>query len=248
MSISFQIRLRLGADLEFIAALEETCGTLDETYAANQKARGEELTALGEVITLLTSDEARGTFAKGEKVFLQQTVSKKGFDKQVRSEARKVLTNAFRKSGDLALLGIASSVGLNAFEKVKKAVNDLAAAIEEQMKDEVQQKEVCITTTNDMQKSKLEGQAEINAISAFLEDKEEVATQLTADIEQTAHEIEETKTSFQQAGENYISESKEYQQFVKEQKDMIGVLNVAKARLEKFYSPAAEKSLAQVSQ
>lgn len=239
---------QLAADTEFVATLEETCGSLDEVYTANQKARGDELEALGDVITMLTSDEARGTFAKGENSFLQQTVSSKALDKQVRSEARKVLTNAFRKSGDMALLSIASSVGLDAFSKVKEAVNKLAAAIKEQMQDEVQQKEVCITTINDLEKAKLTSQSEISSLSALLEDKTQTSNELTADLEETNAEIEETKKSFQQAGENYVSESKEYQQFVKDTKAMIDILNMAKLRLEKFYSPAPEKALAQVSQ
>lgn len=230
----------------FLQTLEETCGDLDDVYAANQKARNTEIAALSDVLEMLTADETRGLFAKNTESFIQ--VVSRSQDKRVRDEANKVLRAAFRKSGDVALLALASSVGLNAFSKVKEAVAKLGEAIQQQMKDEVVARDTCVSTLHDLDMAAKNGQAELNRYAALIADKTEVQTSLIADISFLQQDLYEEQLSLQQSGENYIQASKGYQHFIGEQKAMIGVLEVAKERLAKFYSPEVTESLAQVSE
>ena len=239
---------QLEKDQAFLATLEETCGNLDDNYAANQKERDHELEALGEVLAALTSDETRGLFARNTETnsFLQ--VVSKSQDKQARAEAIKVLNTAFRKSGDVALLSLASTVGLDAFQKVKQAIAQLGEAIEQQINDEVIARDTCIATFHDLEIAETEGNGEIKRLNALVESKTAVHTGLVADIAAAEQELGETKQSLQNRGQHYIQGSKEHQKNFEESKAMIGVLEMAKSRLGKFYSPKHPESLTQVSE
>merc|ERR1719160_1529092 len=54
----------LSADQKFLIELKKNCKIADEEYAARSKIRGDELVALGEVLKILTSDDARDLFGK----------------------------------------------------------------------------------------------------------------------------------------------------------------------------------------
>merc|ERR1719421_2629886 len=55
---------QLSADQKFLIELKKNCKIADEEYAARSKIRGDELIALGEVLKILTSDDARDLFGK----------------------------------------------------------------------------------------------------------------------------------------------------------------------------------------
>merc|ERR1719395_348687 len=54
----------LEADTKFLADLKEKCANMDAEFAARKKVRAEEMTAVGETIAILTSDESRDAFGK----------------------------------------------------------------------------------------------------------------------------------------------------------------------------------------
>merc|ERR1719316_1884770 len=54
----------LKADETFLADLKDRCGTFDADFAARKKMRTEEMAAVGEALSILTSDDARDQFSK----------------------------------------------------------------------------------------------------------------------------------------------------------------------------------------
>merc|ERR1719159_1527699 len=54
----------LESDTEFLADLKKQCSNMDAQFAARKKVRAEEMTAVGETIGILTSDESRDAFGK----------------------------------------------------------------------------------------------------------------------------------------------------------------------------------------
>merc|ERR1719159_607498 len=63
----------LSADQQFLMELKKNCKIADEEYAARTKIRGEELVAIGEVLKMLTSDDARDLFGKSVGTSFLQT-------------------------------------------------------------------------------------------------------------------------------------------------------------------------------
>merc|ERR1719379_1410652 len=65
----------LGADQTFLMELKKNCKIAAEEYAARVKIRGEELIAIGEVLKMLTSDDARDLFGRSVGTSFLQTGS-----------------------------------------------------------------------------------------------------------------------------------------------------------------------------
>merc|ERR1719169_413332 len=55
---------QLAADTTFLENVKSTCATADADYQARLKVRTEEITAVGETIGILTSDDAQTSFSK----------------------------------------------------------------------------------------------------------------------------------------------------------------------------------------
>merc|ERR1719359_1846548 len=56
----------LAADEKFLADLKDKCANFDAEFEARRKLRTEEITAVSETISILTSEEAQDTFVKGQ--------------------------------------------------------------------------------------------------------------------------------------------------------------------------------------
>merc|ERR1740115_220506 len=68
---------QLAADTKFLENVKDTCATADADYQARLKVRTEEITAVGETIGVLTSDEAQTSFSKsGSASFIQLSSQK----------------------------------------------------------------------------------------------------------------------------------------------------------------------------
>merc|ERR1719359_1587218 len=61
----------LKADTKFLADLKDRCGNFDAQFAARKKMRSEEMAAVGEALSILTSDDARDQFSKSIADFTQ---------------------------------------------------------------------------------------------------------------------------------------------------------------------------------
>merc|ERR1719281_700582 len=80
---------QLAADTAFLADLKDRCSNMDSTWAARQKVRSEEVTAISETLTILTNDDARDNFSKT--VAFLQTSSQRKSEEVARKRAAKIL-------------------------------------------------------------------------------------------------------------------------------------------------------------
>merc|ERR550537_88532 len=114
---------QLAADTKFLEGLKAKCEDADQQYEARQKVRGEEIQAVSETLTMLTSDEAQTAFSKSSQ-FIQlssRTRRIRGTDlnNARRSKVVQLINKAAMKSGDSELSKVAESAQLDAFAKVK---------------------------------------------------------------------------------------------------------------------------------
>merc|ERR1719281_2231225 len=70
-------KAQLAADTKFLANVKDMCATADADYAARSKVQGEEISAVGEAIGILTEDESKDAFgASGHSGFIQISAHK----------------------------------------------------------------------------------------------------------------------------------------------------------------------------
>lgn len=208
-------RKKLAADEEFLANLKEKCKQTDQEFAARTKARQEEIAGVGKALEYLNSDEAHDLFTR---TFNFVQVTKKVDNR------REMAAAVLKKQNIPRLNALAVSVRLDAFTKVKKAIDDMIADLKKQLKEESKHRDFCIEELN-------QNEAQTTKQTRDQEDLTAKKGQLEAEIEQLAKEIEdlkaenaESRTQLKRAGEDREIENVEFQKTVADQKATIALL------------------------
>lgn len=224
----------LAADQKFVKNLKETCEEADKNFEKRKSARQAEMVALSETIGILQGDEARdamsGTFS-----FLQVSARSQAESKQ-RHRVAQMLRRAAKEAQDPELSMLATSVELDAFTRVKKAIDDMIAMLGQQQKDEVKKSDWCKSEfqSNEMATAKMNTrQAEIEAKLAKLEAD---IKELEAGIADAKAQIAETQVELQKAGMTRKQENLDFQKVVADQTVTIEVLHKALDRLATYYA------------
>jgi len=227
-------RNTLSADEEFLLMLKEKCSVTDEEWEDRQKTRQTEMQACSKALAVLSSDDAhdlfKGTFNPG---FLQTGVS----HPEQRSKAYTVLMQAAKHSPRLSAM--ASRVKLDAFTKVKKAIDDMITQLGKEKEDEIKHKDFCTDELNQNQLQTEKKNREKSDLEAKIEDLELTIKTLTEQIEQLKAEIAEMQVQMKRAGEDREKENKEFQQTVADQRASVILLSKALEILQGFYDKAA---------
>merc|ERR1719203_1734821 len=228
-----QEKATLAADQKFLKNLKETCAEADKNFDARKNARQKEQQAIAETITILTGDDARdamtGTFS-----FVQLS-STSGIEARKRRAAAQALRSAAKKAQDPALSVLATSVELDAFTRVKKAIDDMIAMLTQQQEDELKKQDWCKAElqSNEMDTSKMETQqGDLEAKIAKLESDIKA---LVAGIADAKAEIAKTEVDLQRASMTRAAENIDYQKVVADQTITIEVLEKALDKLATFY-------------
>jgi chromosome segregation ATPase len=225
------------ADEKFVAEMTENCQVVDQEYAARSKIRAEEVVALSETIEILTGDDARELFAKSVGTsFIQTDMSVSAQERMTDKVMQKLMTLG-KKSNNVALMSLAVRVKLDAFEKVKKTMDNMLAELKTQQKNEYDQNERCkkdIDETEDTIKIEQRNKKD-------LEDKNKDLTNtlatLSDEIKTLKQEVSDMEVSLKKAGIDRKAENELYQQSVADQRATITILNMALDRMKEFYAP-----------
>jgi len=210
-------RNTLSADEEFLLMLKEKCSVTDEEWEERQKTRQTEMQACSKALAVLSSDDAHDLF-KSTYNFLQTSATD-----QKRNKAYSVLMAAHSPR----LSAMASRVRLDAFTKVKKAIDDMITQLGKEKEDEIKHKDFCTDELNQ------------NQLQTKIEDLELTIKTLTEQIAQLKAEIAELQVQMKRAGEDREKENKEFQQTVADQRASVVLLSKALDILQGFYDKAA---------
>merc|ERR1719399_2349041 len=198
-------RNSLSADQKFLMNLKETCAMTDSEWEERQKARQEEISACSEALAILSSDDAHDTFTRTFN-FAQLKVSKTGATR--RANAAKVLLAAARASHNPQLAALAARVRLDAFTKVKAAIDDMIAALLKEKADEIKHKDFCTSGLNDNARAQELKARDIDDLEAEIET-----------LTSTISELAEMQTQLKRAGEDRELENKDFQATVADQRE-----------------------------
>jgi len=215
---------------KFMVNLKATCSDSDAQFEKRKAARMDEIKAVSETIEILTADEARDNM--GATYSFLQTSSSAGRNLDLlRQRAAAVL----RKSGNPELSVLATSVELDSFSRVKRAIDDMVAQLKTQQADEVKKSDWC--------KAELQSNEMATMKANSLKDEQDMKVQdLTANMEKLSDELSQAKKDIaqlqlelQRATENRKQANLDFQKTIAEQHATQEVLKTALERLAKYY-------------
>jgi len=227
----------LSADEEFLMMLKEKCSGTDAEWEERQKTRQMEMEACSKALAVLSSDDAHDLFTKTFNPAFMQTESKDKSER--RSKASTLLTAVANKLNSPRLSAIATRVRLDAFVKVKKAIDDMVGQLLKEKADEIKHKDFCVEEFNSNQLQTEKKDREKQDLLALIEDLELTIKTLTNEIATLKSEVAELQVQMKRAGENREKENKEFQQTVADQRASQKLLGAALSILEGFYKKAA---------
>jgi len=234
----------LSADEQFLMMLKEKCQMTDQEWEERQKTRQNEMQAVSGALAVLSSDDAHDLFTRTFNPALLEQHSEA--HSQRRSQASKLLSAVARKLRSPRLAALAAQVRLDAFTRVKKAIDDMIIQLLKEKEDEIKHKDFCVNdfNTNQLQTEKKEREKE--DVLAKIDDLTLTIKQLGDAIDGLKAEIAEMQVQLKRAGEDREKQNKEFQTVVSDQRATQKLLQQALSVLKGFYAKkAAAASLVQ---
>merc|ERR1712050_728635 len=147
-------RNSLAADEKFLMMLKEKCQMTDKEWEERQKTRQLEMEAVSKALAILSGDDAHDLFTKTFNPALVQKET--SLQSTRRSQASALLTRVANKLSSPRLATLAYQVKLDAFTRVKKAIDDMVAQLLKEKEDEIKHKDFCTDefNTNQLQTEK----------------------------------------------------------------------------------------------
>jgi len=251
----------LDADEKFLADLKDRCGSFDADFAARKKMRSDEMAAVGEALSILTSDDAREQFSKS--VAFTQVSMKKSLLRvaqphyagllqaessmmaQARIKASRMLLEQALALSSPQLSMIASMVRADVFAKIKVAIDEMVTQLKQEQKDEVKHRDFCIAELNQNEKQTDAAYDAKKELQTKTDDLELQIKNTDEELAAAKQEITDTQLQIKKASTNREKENWEYQTTISDQKATQKILTAALDKLKGFY---AKNSLLQTDQ
>jgi len=228
----------LAADKKFLENLRAQCSQMDAEWEARSKTRAEEMEAVAKALEILSGDDAHDLFTKTFN-FIQMREAKSKQNHR-RGRASKLLATFARKTHNPKLMTLALRIRLDAFTKVKKAIDDLLADLMKQQADEVKLKDYCNEALNENTRQTQDKERTKKSLEATIEDLTMTIEELTEALTTLKAEIKEMEFQKQRAGEDREKENVEFQKTVADQRATQKLLTQALEVLKGFYDKKAK--------
>eukprot|EP00403_Amphidinium_massartii_P013142 CAMPEP_0178410842 /NCGR_PEP_ID=MMETSP0689_2-20121128/21192_1 /TAXON_ID=160604 /ORGANISM="Amphidinium massartii, Strain CS-259" /LENGTH=688 /DNA_ID=CAMNT_0020032039 /DNA_START=56 /DNA_END=2122 /DNA_ORIENTATION=+ len=226
-------RASLSADEQFLMMLKEKCAMTDKEWEERQKTRQMEMEAVSKALEVLSSDDAHDLFTRTfNPAFVQKESSQ---NSGRRAEASKLLASVAKKVQNPRLATLATQVRLDAFTKVKKAIDDMVAQLMKEKADEIKHRDFCTGEFNENQLQTERKERDKEDVVARIADLEMTIKELGDAIDTLKGEIAEMQVQLKRAGEDREKQNKEFQAVVADQRETQKLLKQAMAVLEEFY-------------
>merc|ERR1719356_1710321 len=222
----------LTADEQFLMDLKEKCQMTDQEWEARQKTRAAEMEAVSKALAILSGDDAHDTFTRPFNPALVQTGSHRYGG---RRQAAELLAAKASKLHSPRLAALATSMKLDAFEKVKKAIDDLVKALQDEMAAEVKKRDWCIEEFDNNALETQQTEFVKKDVLAKIAALETTIKTLTVEIDTLKAEIAEMEKQLKAASEARDAQNKEFQTTVADQQETQKLLKSALEVLAGFY-------------
>merc|ERR1719160_612144 len=240
------------ADVEFLRNLKVTCGDLDHQWEQRSKIRAEEIKAVSEAIAIITDDDNADMLRKTVTLLQTDSVSSRSTatERMLRFRATNVLQRLARQpdfddlltawrgrkvdmpdpsieSPRAKLSTLAMSVQLDAFTKVKQAMDQMVAELKEEQAEEVKLKQYCTEEFNQNEQQTYKKTEEKEDLERKMEQLTTLQERLTKEIEEAKKTIADTEIEIKKASETREKENAEFQTTVADQRATQTILKKA---------------------
>merc|ERR1719511_295528 len=170
----------------------------DKEWEERQKTRQLEMQAVSKALAVLSGDDAHDLFTRTFDPALLQKDSKVISDR--RAQASKLLSAAATRLHNPRLATLAYKVRLDAFTRVKKAIDDMIAQLLKEKEDEIKHKDFCVDEFNSNQLQTERKEREKSDLIAKIEDLESTIKALSQELATLKSEIAEMQVQMKRAG------------------------------------------------
>eukprot|EP00415_Alexandrium_ostenfeldii_P001299 UN1299 len=186
---------------------------------------------------VLSGDDAHDLFTR---TFTPAFIQKESTEQSDRREkASQLLSAMAKKTNNPRLATLAYQVRLDAFTRVKKAIDDMIAQLLKEKADEIKHKDFCVDEFNQNQLQTEKKERAKQDLIAKIEDLELTIKTLAEEIDNLKKQIAEMQVQMKRAGEDREKENKEFQTTVADQRETQKLLQAALGVLGDFYGKKA---------
>merc|ERR1719253_975412 len=179
--------------------LKEKCSMTDAEWEERQKTRQLEMEACSKALAVLSTDDAHDLFSRTFNPALLQSESRVHSDRRARASS--LLSALASKVNSPRLATLATQVRLDAFTRVKKAIDDMIAQLLKEKADEIKHKDFCVDEFNTNQAQTEKKDREKQDLTAEIENLEMKIDELTKAIDTLKAEVAEMQVQLKRAGE-----------------------------------------------
>jgi len=235
-------------DKKFLANMDETCEAKRNEWGQIQKARGEELVAIGETIKILNDDDALEIFKKtlpaSSASFVQTGVKSVT---SLRSKAlllvkQMQLSPRQTQRPHLDLISLALSGKKVSFEKVIKMIDNMISILGKEQLDDDMKKEYCEKQFDNADDKKKGLQKDLKDLEATIDESTESIATLTEEIKALSEGITALDKDVAESTETRKEEHSDYSDLIASDSAAKDLLAMAKNRLNKYYNPKLYKA------
>jgi len=230
----------LAADQGFLADLDKNCDSKKKEWEERSATRAQELVALADTIKILNDDDALELFKKTLPTpsLLQQTST----SKDMKLRALSALKAKGSPDSRLNLIALALRGQSMGFEKVIKMIDDMVALLgKEQVADD--EKKAWCESELDKAEDKLKGLDIKNAdLETAIDNANGQVATLTDEIAKLTDDIKQLDKDVAEATELRKQEHTDNTETVANDSAAKQLLEIAKNRLAKFYTPKLYKA------
>jgi hypothetical protein len=199
-----------------------------------------------EAISILSSDAARDNFAKTyttPAAFVQTEVRN-----DRRAQAVAVLSAAAKRSRNPKMAALAVTAQLDAFTKVKHAIDEMITELIKEKNDEIQHRDTCTTELHENELSMEREQRTKTELESRVEGLDNDISSLTSTMETLNAEIAELNLQVKRRGEDRELANKDFQGVIADQRETQRLLQKAISVLKATYArKSAATGLVQTS-
>merc|ERR1719247_3846445 len=230
---------QLKADEKFFDETKKSCSAKAEQWSGRSRSRTEELAAIDEAVGILTSPEAKATFANSTSTFFLQTsaVENAEVSGPKRAAAFNILKKAAQDSHSLRLASIASSVSTQGhFDKVIKDIDLMIANLRAEEKADVEHRDWCENEKKSAEFKNENLQYDQDQLTQKIERAEDQKVKLEEEVAKTDDEKSMTLTAMAEALATRNEENKAFKQALKDDSDAVGLISQAIEVLSGYYT------------
>merc|ERR1740120_602281 len=187
----------------------------DKEWEERQKTRQLEMAAVSKALAVLSGDDAHDLFTRTFNPALIQTAA----SSDRRKQAAEWLSRVAKKFNNPKLSTLAYQVKLDAFTRVKKAIDDMIAQLLKEKEDEIKHKDFCVDEFNTNQLQTEKKDREKQDLIAKIANLEATVEALAEAIKTLKAEIAEMQVQLKRAGEDREKQNKEFQMTVADQRE-----------------------------